>query len=392
MIPLDVALQIVDGFAASTSVGTETIDIRNSAGRVLAADAVSKLSLPPFNKSAMDGYAVMADDERDEYQVLEFIAAGSVPAKPLKPGTASKVMTGAPVPENAGKVIMVEFTEQTGGKIRVTKHSDKPNICIKGEDIKPGDIILKAPAKLGPLETANLISTGISEVQVYKKIRVAVISTGDEIVNNPAMLTDGKIMDSNGPLLEGLCEKHSLEVTSLQTVKDDRKTTVKAIKAAMDTSDIVILTGGVSMGDMDFVDTAMNDLGLKVHFNRVAVKPGKPMTFASAENKAVFGLPGNPVSVYLMFHLFVLPAAEKICGLQPPQITQLPISEDFKRKKTDRTLYAPAEITPLGKLKPIKYHGSAHLLALTKADGFFIVEKGTSEINQNEKVKFMRVK
>lgn len=392
MILLDEALAIVDEHAASIALDTETIDVCDATDRVLACDAISQLALPPFNKSAMDGYAVMEGDQRDEYKVLEFVAAGSVPTIPLTQGTASKVMTGAPVPDGAGKVIMVEFTEEDGDTVKVSKHSDRANICQMGEDVKPGDVILKAPISLGPLEVANLISCGISKVEVFRKVRVAILSTGDEIVDDPEQITAGKIMDSNGPLLAGLCEKHALEVTCQSAVKDDRKGTEDAIKAALDSSDIVVLSGGVSVGDLDFVDTAMGDLGLTVHFNRVAVKPGKPMTFASAETKAVFGLPGNPVSVYLMFHLFVLRAAMTAYGIKPAKLIELPISEDFKRKKSDRTLFAPGVITHEGKVKPIKYHGSAHLLALMKANGFYKVEKGVSEIPAGNKVKFMRVK
>lgn len=392
MILLDKALGIVDGCAASIALDTEMIDVRDSAGRVLACDAVSQLALPPFNKSAMDGYAVMDGDERDEYEVLEFIAAGCVPTLALKPATASKVMTGAPVPQGAGKVIMVEFTEEADGVVKVSRHSEKSNICVMGEDVKPGDVVLKAPVSLGALEVANLISCGISKVQVFKKVRVAILSTGDEIVDDPEDIAPGKIMDSNGPLLAGLCGKYALDVTCQSAVKDDRQSTAQAIKSALLSSDIVILSGGVSMGDLDFVDTAMGDIGLKVHFNRLAVKPGRPMTFASADNKAVFGLPGNPVSVYLMFHLFVLRAAMTAYGMKPAELIELPISEDFKRKKTDRALFAPGVITTGGKVKPVKYHGSAHLIALMKADGFFFVEKGIGAIAVDEKVKFMRVK
>lgn len=392
MIELDEALRVVEQCAAGIELVTEMVNVDAALGRVLAGDGVSRLALPPFNKSAMDGYAVMDGDERDEYKVLEFIAAGSTPTTALTPGTASKVMTGAPVPDGSGKVIMVEFTEETDGTVKVFKHSSNSNICVMGEDVGAGDVVMSGPVLLGPLEIANLISCGISEVEVFRKVRVAVVSTGDEIVDDPSKIAPGMIMNSNGPLLAGLCQQYGLEVASQTVLKDDRKSTVAGIKAALDGADIVILSGGVSMGDLDFVDTAMGDVGLKVHFNRVAVKPGKPMTFASTENKAVFGLPGNPVSVYLMFHLFVLRAAMLINGIKTPELTKLPIAEDFKRKKTDRALFAPGIITPDGKVEQVKYHGSAHLMALMKADGFFFVEKGVGAIDAGERVKFMRVR
>jgi len=391
MILLEDSIKVVNAIAGDIALSTETVDIRQASGRTLASDALSKLQLPPFNKSAMDGFAVMADDVRDEYKVLEFIPAGSVPSMPLSAGCATKVMTGAPVPEGAGKVVMVEQTTETQGAVKVNDHAGRANICFKGEDIQVGDCVLKAPSLLGALEIANLISCGITEVDVFADIKVAVVSTGDEIVDDASKIAPGKIMNANGPLLAGLCEKNSLKVTSVSVAKDNRKDTAKAIADAMDAADIVILSGGVSMGDLDFVDTAMGDLGLKVHFNRVAVKPGKPMTFASKDSKMVFGLPGNPVSVYLMFHLFVLPAARAICGIETDKLIELPLSEDFKRKKTDRALFAPGKIITDGKISQVKYHGSAHLIALMKADGFFLVEKGVGSISADEKVKFINV-
>ena len=390
MILLSDAFGIVDSTLAGKCVETKKLALSDALGYVLAADQVSKLQLPPFNKSAMDGYAVCADDDRDEYKVLEFVPAGSVPTLALTKGCATKVMTGAAVAENAGKVIMVEFTEEKDGIVKVKSHSSRSNICKMGEDVKAGDTILYAPVRIGALEIANLVSCGIETVEVFEPVRVTVISTGDEIVDSFDKIVPGKIMNSNGPLLCNLCKQNGLEVVASHTVADDRTETAAAISKAVDGSDIVILSGGVSMGDLDFVDTAMRDIGLDVHYNRVAVKPGKPMTYATKDKKAIFGLPGNPVSVYLMFHIFVMRAVKTMLGMDSEiEFINYELAEDFKRKKNDRAQFVPCEITKEAKIKPIKYHGSAHLAALMQADGFFVIEKGISEIAKGKTVSFM---
>lgn len=392
MISLTKAFEVLDSQLASADIGVEQVKVCDAFGRVLAAEQVSRLQLPPFNKSAMDGYAVCAGDDRDEYKVLEFIPAGCVPNIALTPGYATKVMTGAAVPDGTGKVIMVEFTEEKDGVVKVFEHSSHSNICQQGEDVNVGDTILNAPVRIGALEIANLVSCGVETVEVFRPVRVSVISTGDEIVDSFEKITPGKIMNCNGPLLSNLCRQNGMEVVECVTVGDDLDATCKVISKAVDESDIVVLSGGVSMGDLDFVDTAMRDLGLDVHYNRVAVKPGKPMTFAGKDNKAIFGLPGNPVSVYLMFHLFVMRAVRVMLSMKSEiEFVEYELAEGFKRKKNSRVQFVPGKITTGGKIKPVKYHGSAHLMALMQSDGFFFVEKGVSEIEAGGKVGFMAI-
>ncbi|MHC4125360.1 MAG: molybdopterin molybdotransferase MoeA, partial [Planctomycetota bacterium] len=309
MILLAEALEILERELAGTSLLVETVPVRKALCRTVVEDQIACLDLPSFDKSAMDGYAVGAGDELEEYTVIETVPAGTIPGRQLTHGTAIKIMTGASVPSGTAKVIMIEQTRPTNGKIRILSHSKAINICRKGEDVRRGDVVLCAPAVLGPLEIANLIAVGITEVKVTKPIRIAILATGNEIVDSTDQLQPGKIMNSNGPMLEGLCRKYSLEIATRAIVTDELNATVSAIREALNNADIVVLSGGVSVGDFDFVPEAIKRVGLQLHFNRVAVKPGKPMTFASSDGKVVFGLPGNPVAVYLMFHLFVLYAA-----------------------------------------------------------------------------------
>ncbi len=393
MILLTEALEIVERELAGIILPTETIPVRKALFRTIVEDQIAHLDLPPFNKSAMDGYAIGAGDEREEYRVIETIPAGDVPTRKLTPGTCTKVMTGAPVPNNAAKVIMVEQTCQADGKVRILSHTKPTNICQKGEDIHTGDTILHAPAVLGPVQISNLIAVGITEVKVTKPLRVALLATGNEIVDSPDQLKPGRIMNSNGPMLAALCQKYSLEVVINAIVTDERNATASAIRDALNNADIVVLSGGVSVGDFDFVTEAMEKVGLQLHFNRLAVKPGKPMTFASSGKKIAFGLPGNPVAVYLMFHLFVLYAARIMEGLKPEvRYVMLPLASNFHRRKAKRLQFLPCQLTPDGMLKPVEYHGTAHMRALLDSDGFFVVPKGVTDISAGQKVSYLSIK
>jgi len=393
MILLTKALEIVEKELAGITLTVETVSVRQALGRTIAEDQTARLDLPPFDKSAMDGYAVLEGEQRQEYHLIEVVPAGKMPSKKLEPGTTIKVMTGAPVPEGTEKVIMVEQTSEADGKVRIISHSKATNICPRGEDIGRGDVVLKAPSVLGPLEIANLIAVGIIEVKVFRLVRIAILATGNEIVDSPDKLKAGKIMNSNGPMLEALCRKYSFDIVTNKIVIDDRDATISAICEALNNADIVLLSGGVSVGDFDFVTDAMKQAGLRLHFNRVAIKPGKPMTFASSDEKIAFGLPGNPVAVFLMFHLFVLYAARLMAGMKPRvRYVTLPLATDFHHRNAERMAFLPCQLTPDGMLKPVEYHGTAHLLALLDCDGFFVVPKDVTEIHAGEKANYLSIK
>jgi len=389
MIPLDEALRTLDETLPDVKLCSETVSVHSALGRVLIVDQTSHLDLPPFDKSAMDGYAILADDERDEYRLLETVAAGQIATKRLQPGTTVKIMTGAAVPPGAGRVIMVEHTKQHGDVVKVLKHRGSTNICWQAEDIRRGDMILSAGTILSAVDITNLIACGVTEIQVVRRVRLAIISTGSEIVDSPVLLEPGKIMNANGPLLAALAAQYGLVVASEEFVRDDRAATAQALRTALDQADVVVLSGGVSVGDFDFVIEALADVGLKLHFSRVAVKPGKPMTYASAPGKVVFGLPGNPVSVYLTFHLFVLRAVALMTGAAAGlREFSLGLATDYQRRRAERVEYVPCKLTCDGAVKPVEYHGSAHLYALTEADGFFIVPTGVTELRAGDTVTF----
>ena len=381
MIPLADALRLLDEALADVRLPTETVAVADALGRVVAADQTSRLDLPPFDKSAMDGYAICADDEGPDYRLIERVPAGAVPTQSLTPGAAVKVMTGAPVPTGAGKVVMIERAAEDGDTVHLHTPDSAVNICRQGEDVRVGDVVVSAGAILGPAAVGVLIGCGITDVEVVRPTRVAVLSTGDEIVDDPATIGPGKIMNSNGPMLAALARQHGLAVTSESSVSDDLAATTEAISRALDRSDILIISGGVSVGDYDVVAPALADRGLTIRFDRVAVKPGKPVTFAAGRGKIVFGLPGNPVSAFVAFHLFVLRAVRVMNGLPgEARCESRLLATDHERRKADRTEYVPCRVRPDGAVEPVSYHGSADLRSVSMADGFFVIPAGESSI------------
>lgn len=390
MIALNEARERVAAQLEKITFPTESIQVREAMGRILAEDQLSGLDIPPFDKSAMDGFAIPAGDPCDEYHILQTIAAGDLPQEKLAPGTAVKIMTGAPVPEGTEKVAMIEKTSEVNGKVRIVTPDPESHICRKGEDIRRGEVVLRTGTVLGPADIGNLISVGITKVNVPRRVRIGIISTGNELLDCPHNLVPGKIMNANGPVLSALCYKYGLDVVCEHTVPDELDSTVSILKEALRQADIVVLSGGVSVGQFDFVAEAMKLAGLTIHFDRLAVKPGKPMTFATAEGKSVMGLPGNPVAVYLMFHLFVLYAARLLSGSKTElAFTTLPLGFDFHRKKARRTAFIPCRLARNGSVEKIAYHGTAHLMALSNSDGFCVVPKGITQLAAGESIDFI---
>jgi molybdopterin molybdotransferase len=389
-VTVDEACAIVDASASVLRLAAERLPTARAVGRYLAEDQVSVLDLPPFDRSAMDGYAVRGDDERDEYRVVGMVAAGDPPGPELLPGTAVKIMTGAPVPPGAGRVVMVEHTEASRDTVRVTRHDGRANIALRGEDLHAGDPALPAGTHLGPAEIGGLVACGATEVAVFRRAQAFIISTGDELVQRAEDITPGRIMDSNGPMLVALCERNGLEVVGAALVPDGREATLGALRTAVDQADIVLASGGVSVGDYDYVLDAFGELGLAVRFARVAMRPGKPTVLAEGPDALVFGLPGNPVAVYVVFHLFVLRAVRVAVGAPPgPRTLRLPLAQPVRRRQAGRREFRPCRVGPEGTVRPADYHGSGHLMALSRADGVFVIPDDCLELEEGILVEFL---
>ncbi len=390
MIPLDTALALVDREVGDSRVATERVPVREAAGRFLAADQRSKLDLPPFDKSAMDGYAIPAGDLCDEYRLAGIVAAGDQGIDVLASGTTVKVMTGAPVPPGAVRVVKVEQATERDGLVRLEQPSSASNICKRAEDVAVGQTVLEAGTRLEALHIANLIGCGIDEVEVARRVRIAVISTGDEIVDSVAELSPGKIMNTNGPLLSGLARRWGLATVREEIVPDDRAKLRRTLEQASAEADLVVLSGGVSAGDYDFVPEVITEIGLRIHFSRVAVKPGLPTTFATGDKGILLGLPGNPVAVYVMFHLFVLRAAARLSGgVYEPRAFKVRLAHELTRRSAARAEYCPGRLSGDGFAEKVSYHGSAHLAALMQADGFLVIPRSVDSLPAGAEVPFV---
>jgi len=366
---------------------SERVKLIDSLGRILAEDIASDINMPPFNKAAMDGFAIREIDIKKELTIIETIAAGQKPSKKIETGYAAKIMTGAPVPEGADFVIQVELSELTNkNTVRFTGHP-KNNIIPLAEDVKIGDIVLKKGQLIDARHIAVMASVGCSAPLVYKKPTVGIISTGDEIVEPEIKPSPSQIRNSNGhQLIAQTIQCHAIP-HYFGIVNDTYEDTYKAIKNGIDTCDILLITGGVSMGDFDFVPKIMNDLDIKIEFNRVATQPGKPTTFGKKGNKFVFGLPGNPVSSYVQFEILVSPLINKMLGKSPTNPTiKLPLAKDYNRKKSERTAFIPINISDDSLVYTAEYHGSAHIYALPNAQGLAIIPQHIKELKKGELV------
>lgn len=386
MIEFEDALRTVTDL--SYEVGTEKVDMLDALNRVLAQDVRSDMNMPPFDKSAVDGYACRKEDILMELKVLETVPAGKMPTMKVGQGECSKVMTGAPIPEGADSVIMVEDTEELeGGTIRYLKDKVKNNICFLGEDIELDAVILEKGTLIQPQHIAVLATAGCTNPVVYRKIRVAVISTGDELVEPDKKPQSSQIRNSNAYQLITQIRKFGAVADYVGIASDTEEDTRKKISRALDGNDVVLLSGGVSMGDFDHVPKVLNDLDVKLKFESIAVQPGRPTVFGSRNRQFIFGLPGNPVSSFVQFELLVKPLLYKLSGLTyRPVNWRLPLGRNYTRRKSGRLSWMPVEINESGEVIPIEYHGSAHINALTAAHGLISIPIGITELRKGELV------
>lgn len=385
MIRFEEALEIALSYAGL--IEPETVEFTESLGRILAEDVVSDMDMPPYDKSAMDGYACRRGDLYNELEVLEVIAAGDVPEFEIGSNQCSKIMTGAMMPKGADCVIMVEHTRETAkGLIEFTAEKTADNICFKAEDIKKGEKVLPKGLLIKPQHIAVLASVGCVNPLVCRKAKVGILSTGDELVEPQFKPGPGEIRNSNAWQLMTQARTIKVEPHYFGIAPDEEKQTLALIKKALTTCDVILLTGGISMGDYDFVPSVLKEAGFTFHFKSLAVQPGRPTLFGTtAEGKTCFGLPGNPVSSFNQFELLVKPLLYKMMGHDyKPRIVKLPLAVDYRRKKSERLSFIPVMLHEDGSVSPVEYHGSAHINALNLAFGLMSVPIGVAEIKKGE--------
>ncbi|MFV2060654.1 MAG: gephyrin-like molybdotransferase Glp [Gammaproteobacteria bacterium] len=304
--------------ASKSLTVTERSSCRDAFGRILADDIIATISTPPYDNSAMDGYAINAIDiPKKDTATLKIIGtswAGKPFSGKVTSGDCIRIMTGAKMPEGADTVIMQEHVIITNDSITInTGHCAQQNVRYIGEDIKKGNTVLRAGKNIAAAELGIIASMGISEVTIYRKLRVAIFSTGDELRGVGETLDDGQIYDSNRYTLFGLLQKNYIELIDMGVIPDDRTKIETAFEEAASIADVVITSGGVSVGDADYVKETLEKMG-NINFWKIAMKPGRPLAFGNINNAIFFGLPGNPVSVMATFSQFALPAIRALSG------------------------------------------------------------------------------
>ncbi|SFA86819.1 gephyrin-like molybdotransferase Glp [Clostridium frigidicarnis] len=396
MITIEEALRIID--EEGKVIGTERVELTDALNKVLAEDIYSKDTLPPFNKSAMDGYAIKFRDteccqcgNEIELYVKALVRAGDYYEGTLNSKEAIKIMTGAPVPNGSDAVIQIEKVKENGNKVIISDYiKENTNIIKMGEEIKSGELALEKGKIIRPTEIGFLASLGYSKVVIQKSPKVALITTGDELLDITASLEKGKIRNSNEYSLMALCKNSQVDFISLGVVCDDKEALKKKILKGLKEADIVITSGGVSAGDFDFVENVLEEIGAKINFTSVAIKPGKPVTFATIDNKLFFGLPGNPLSVITTFEEFVKPAIKKMKGYKEVYEEKMLVTagNDFKAKKDRRKFIYVNIINKGGKYYAYDLGSqcSNHLMTMSKANGIIIMPEGVNKITKGEVV------
>jgi len=386
MIAFDDALNLTLSFDVNLS--SERININKVLNRVIAEDVLSDINMPPFNKSAMDGFAFKKNDVGCFCDIIEVIPAGYIPQKEIKNGECSKIMTGAPLPAGADCVVRIEDIEQDdAGRVRCVVPQKSDNICYAGEDFKTGQLLLKTGTLLKPSLIPVLASAGLVCPKVFRQIRVAVISTGDELVEPYTTPGTASIRNSNAYQILAQCEASGALTSYMGIAPDDETITTNILKEAVAFADVVLLSGGVSMGDYDFVPEVMKSLGAEIIFKSVAIQPGRPSVFAKLKDKFIFGLPGNPVSSFVVFEILVKPLIMKLMGaVYNPLQLQLHMGSDYSRRNTERLAIIPVNIVNGNEVLPAEYHGSAHINSYTGIDGIAFIPTGVQNLKKGENV------
>lgn len=351
-------------------------------GRVAAEDVASDLDSPPYPKSLMDGYAVRAADTGTvTLAVIEEVAAGRTPSKSVGVGQATRVMTGAPIPDGADAVIPHEETELAGDTVRIRASVRAGQYVLpRGREMKAGEVVVPAGTLLTPAAVGLLAAVGRTGVHAHPAARLAIVSTGDELVEPAETPGPGHIRNTNGPMLVALAARAGAVPRYLGIARDDPEALARLVREALDAADVLVLSGGVSAGKFDFVPDVLGRLGVQPHFHKVSMKPGKPLLFGTRGRQLVFGLPGNPVSVFVGFELFVRPALRKMGGQAKtgPAWVAVPLAADLATRN-DRPTYLPARLEegPDGyRVRPAAWFGSADLRGLLGADALVRVPAG----------------
>ena len=367
---------------------TEHVALDNAFNRVLREDVIADMDMPPFHKSAMDGYACRYDNIGKPMEVLEVIQAGMVSEKYVGKNQCIKIMTGAAVPAGCDCVFKVEDSETIADNVvKCTNPKTAKNICYQGEDYLASDVLIEKGTLISTPQMAVLAGAGYSTVTVTKRPRITVIATGSELVSPASKPNPGQIRNSNTSQLLSQLRKMNLEVADSLMLTDDYRELSETFDRSLQNSDIILFTGGASVGDFDFIPGILKEKGFKVYWDRTGIKPGNPMTFSQKKDKFVIGLSGNPVSSLAQFELIAKDVLYSLMGAkyQPLRIKGF-LNFDFSRKKADRIAVIPVLIDNEGLISEIPFHGSAHINALVKANALMEVPVNITDVKKGETV------
>lgn len=383
MITVEKARKIVA--RETPKLKAERIALADAIGRVLAENIVADTDMPPFDRSQMDGYAVRATDTENAPVALKLVgesAAGRGWHKSLKSGEAVRIMTGAPLPAGADAVQKIELTSEKGDTVTIHEPTAISRFIVpKGKEIKKGKTVLKTGTVINANNIAVAAAFGYAKVKAGGRPRAAILSTGSEIVDIGQKPKRDQIRNSNSLMLKSLCEQVGAEAKIFPNVGDDVSNLKSQISDAVRNTNVLITTGGVSVGKYDLTKLALRELGAEIFFERLRLKPGKPTVFARLKKTLVFALPGNPVSAAVTFHLFVRSA---LLGMQGSACTLLNTGEAVAlgtfKATPERDAYVPAKLgtDETGRLtaSPTEYHGSSDFIGLASADAFVKVKRG----------------
>jgi len=382
MIPFKQAFDMV--MNSVRQLDSERVPLAEAANRVLAEDVRSDMDMPPFNKSAMDGFACRRKDLPCELTIVETIQAGCLPTRRVGTNQCSRIMTGAMVPEGADCVIMLEQTDQVSETaVRFVGADTRDNICCRGEDFRANEVVLHKGDRIAAPHIAVMASVGHVRPCVSRRPRVAVIATGDELVEPEEQPQPSQIRTSNGYQLCAQAAAMGAVPHYYGIVRDTEEAIDRALRKAMTENDVILLSAGVSKGDYDFVPAVMRKNHIDILFDSIAVKPGKPTTFGIGPDTYCFGLPGNPVSTFIQFEILVKPFLFSLMGhgYRAPQY-RLPLAQAVDRRPGDRDTWMPVKVTEDGRARLIEYHGSAHIKAFCEADGILMIPAATESLDK----------
>lgn len=370
---------------------TERIPIEEAVSRILAEDTVANMSVPPFDRAAMDGYAVKAEEtfgaspfEPRSFKLTEVLHAGPSSDKVLGKGECIQVATGTPIPDGADAVVMVEFTDRKGNNVKVMKPVyPGANISPQGEDIQEEEVVLRSGEQLSPARIGALAALGKRKVEVFEKPRIAVVPTGTEIQEVGSPLQEGQIYDVNSYTLSSIANQNGGLPTRCKAVPDTSDELRKTVRKLLD-YDMIVFSGGSSVGERDLLVNTIEEVGT-ILFHGIQIKPGKPTLFAQVDRKPVFGMPGYPTSCLLNAYLFLAPAIRQMARFPPKtnKTTQMRLAKRVV-SSTGRTQFLPVK-TEDGKAYPV-FKQSGTITSMTEADGYIVLPINTDVVEKNQQV------